>query len=137
MKKFLTDKRFVIFFLLIILVILLLDFNQRMVLLTKLRGQEKQLIQEYADLEATRSALEAEFTFVRSDKAVEKWAREEAGMVQDGDVPIILLPPSEPVIPTPAPAITVIDKVEKWQIWQELFFGNWASSELSFSPSLN
>ena len=124
MKKFLTDKRFVIFFLLIILVILLLDFNQRMVLLTKLRGQEKQLIQEYADLEATRSALEAEFTFVRSDKAVEKWAREEAGMVQDGDVPIILLPPSEPVIPTPAPAITVIDKVEKWQIWQELFFGN-------------
>ena len=124
MKKILKDKRFIVVALVVILVLLLMDFNQRMVLLTKMRGQQEDLEQEYSYLESTRDALKTQIAYSNSDLAVEKWAREEGGMVQEGDIPIILLPPSDPV-PTKAPEqTTVIDEVEKWQIWQELFFGD-------------
>ena len=123
MKKILKDKRIIVVALVIILVFLLVDFNQRMVLLSRLRSQEKSLMQKYSQLESTRIALETQIAFANSDQAVEKWAREEAGMAQEGDIPIVLLPPSSP-ISTPIPESTsVVDKVEKWQIWQELFFG--------------
>lgn len=124
MKKILKDKRIIVVALVIILVFLLMDFNQRMVLLTKMRSQEKELSQEYENLQSTRSALETQLALSNSDIAVEKWAREEGGMVQEGDVPIVLLPPSNP-IPTQTPQQSaVIDEVENWQIWQELFFGD-------------
>ncbi len=124
MKKILKDKRIIVVGLVIILVFLLLDFNQRMVLLTKMRRQEKELNQEYSQLQSTHIALETQIVFANSDLAVEKWAREEGGMVQEGDIPIVLLPPSEPIpTSTPQPS-TVVDEVENWQIWQELFFGD-------------
>ncbi len=124
MKKILKDKRIIVIALVIILVLLLMDFNQRMVLLSKMREQEKELSEEYANLQSTRSALETQLAFSTSDIAVEKWAREEGGMVQEGDVPIVLLPPSAP-IPTKTPQQNaVVDEVENWQIWQELFFGD-------------
>jgi len=124
MKKILKDKRIIVVALVIILVFLLMDFNQRMVLLTKMRSQEKELSQEYENLQSTRSGLETQLALSNSDIAVEKWAREEGGMVQEGDVPIVLLPPSNP-IPTQTPQQNaVVDEVENWQIWQELFFGD-------------
>jgi cell division protein FtsB len=124
MKKILKDKRIIVVALVIILVFLLMDFNQRMVLLSKMRGQEKELSQEFENLQSTRSALETQLALSNSDIAVEKWAREEGGMVQEGDVPIVLLPPSAP-IPTKTPQQSaVVDEVENWQIWQELFFGD-------------
>mgnify|MGYP001086320642 CR=1 FL=1 len=124
MKKILKDKRVIVVALVVILVLLLMDFNQRMVLLTRMRSQEEVLEQEYSQLQSTRDALETQIAFANSDLAVEKWAREEGGMVQEGDIPIILLPPSDPV-PTKAPEqTTIVDEVEKWQIWQELFFGD-------------
>jgi cell division protein FtsB len=124
MKKILSDKRVIVVILVIILVFLLIDFNQRMVLLSKLRKQEKQLQQEYSQLEATRSALETQIAFANSDEAVEKWAREEGGMIQEGDIPIVLLPPSEPVVPQTTREAITVDQVENWEIWRELFFGN-------------
>lgn len=124
MKNILKDKRVIVVALVIILVLLLMDFNQRMVLLTKMRGQQEVLEQEYSQLQSTRDALETQIDFANSDLAVEKWAREEGGMVQEGDIPIILLPPSDPV-PTKAPQqTTIVDEVDKWQIWQELFLGD-------------
>lgn len=122
-KKILKDKRVIVTILAIVLVLLLVDFNQRMSLLTRLRGQEKMLTERYAQLESTRIALENELVYIQSDEAVERWAREEAMMIQEGDVPIILLPPANPV-PTQAPSQPVIiEEIKKWQIWQELFFG--------------
>lgn len=123
MKKILTDKRVIVAALAIILVMLLVDFNQRMVLLSKLRGQEKVLTEKYAQLESTLTALETELAYAQSDQSVEKWAREEAGMIQDGDIPIVLLPPSNQVRTPPPPEPEVEDEVQPWEIWQELFFG--------------
>lgn len=124
MKKILSDKRVIVVILVIILVFLLIDFNQRMVLLSKLRKQEKQLEFEYSQLEATRSALETQIAFANSDEAVEKWAREEGGMIQEGDIPIVLLPPSDPIVPQTTREAVTVDEVDNWEIWRELFFGN-------------
>ena len=124
MKKILKDKRVIVILLVIVLVLLLMDFNQRMVLLSRLRRQEKELTQEYADLVATRDALKTELAYADSDEAVEKWAREEAGMIQPGDIPIVLLPPSTPMVTQPTPKEETVDEVQTWEIWQELFFGD-------------
>ena len=124
-KKILTDKRFYVIIAVLALVLLLMNFNQRMVLLSKLRGQEKVLVEEYASLQATQSALETQVAYANSDEAVEQWAREEGRMAQSGDVPIVLLPGSdESFQPTPTPTPEVVDRVEQWEIWRELFFGN-------------
>jgi cell division protein FtsB len=124
-KKILTDKRFYVIIAVLALVLLLMNFNQRMVLLSKLRGQEKVLVEEYTNLQATESALETQIAYANSDKAVEEWAREEASMVQSGDVPIVLLPGSgESLQPTAVPTPEVVDRVERWEIWRELFFGD-------------
>lgn len=124
MKKILTDKRVIVVAVIAILVLLFMNFNQRMILLSKLRSQEKTLTVEFADLEATKFILETKVAGADSDEAVEEWAREEAGMVQDGDVPIVILPPSEPLSPTPKPSTPTADQVEYWEIWRELFFGD-------------
>jgi cell division protein FtsB len=124
MKKILSDKRVIVVILVIILVFLLIDFNQRMVLLSKLRKQEKQLEFEYSQLETTRSALETQIAFANSDEAVEKWAREEGGMIHEGDIPIVLLPPSDPIVPQTTREAVTVDEVDNWEIWRELFFGN-------------
>ncbi len=123
MKKILTDKRVIVVVVVVILILLLMNFNQRMVLLLKLRGQEHQLSTEYAQLEATRTSLQTEIAYANSDEAVEKWAREEAGMIQEGDIPIVLLPPKGITPTRPIPQPTPADRVENWEIWQALFFG--------------
>ena len=127
MKKIFQDKRIIVIAVIIVLVILFLDFNQRMILLSKLRGQERQLTQEYSQLVATANALKTEIANADSDQVVEKWAREEAGMIQEGDIPIVLLPPSKTLVPTPTTESVIVDKVETWEIWQELFFGDWVN----------
>lgn len=124
-NKILTDKRVYVIIAVLVLVLLLMNFNQRMVLLTKLRGQEKELIEEYSHLQATESALETQIAYANSDEAVEEWAREEAGMAQSGDIPIVLLPGSDEFIqPAPTTAPQTVDRVEQWEIWWELFFGD-------------
>ena len=123
-KKFLKDKRVILAVLGIVLVLLLVDFNQRMTLLTRLRREEKELTEYYSQLESTRTALEAELIYAQSDQAVERWAREDAMMIQPGDIPIVLLPPAEQV---PTPSIiepVIIEKIKKWEIWQALFLGD-------------
>ena len=124
MKKILKDKRFIVIVIAIVLVFILMNFNQRMVLMTRLRQQEKVLVQEYADLETTREVLQTQIAYADSDEAVEKWAREEGGMIQEGDIPIVLLPQSAPAAtPTKGPEVVIV-KVSRWEIWQELFFGD-------------
>ena len=123
MKKFLQDKRVIVIVIVVVLVLLLLDFNQRMVLLSKMRGQEKQLTQEYGQLLSTAEALKTEIANANSDDVVEQWAREEAGMVQEGDIPIVLLPAPNTIPKELTSEPVVVDEIEKWEIWEALFLG--------------
>ena len=124
MKKILTDKRVIVVVVILVLVLLLLNFNQRMVLLTKLRGQVKVLTEEYTQLEATHASLQTQIAYANSDEAVEEWAREDASMVQSGDIPIVIMPPSNPVPPEKVEPEATVDDVVNWEIWRELFFGD-------------
>ena len=121
-KKILKDKRVIIIALAIVLVFLLIDFNQRMGLLTRLRRQEKELNQRYAQLESTRAALEYALEYAQSDKAVERWAREDAMMIQEGDIPFVFLAPSEIIPFEQEEESAIVEKIKPWQIWRELFF---------------
>jgi cell division protein FtsB len=123
-KKILKDKRVILVVVAVLLVLLLVDFNQRMTLLTRLRRQEKDLTERYAQLESTRMALETELIYAQSDEAVARWAREDAMMIQPGDIPIILMPPAEPVLTQHTSEPVIIEEIKKWEIWQALFFGD-------------
>ena len=123
-KKILKDKRVILVVVAVVLVLLLVDFNQRMTLLTRLRRQEKDLTERYAQLESTRMALETELIYTQSDEAVERWAREDAMMIQPGDIPIILLPPADPIPMQRTSEPVIIEEIKKWEIWQALFFGD-------------
>ena len=123
-KKIFKDKRVILVVLAVVLVVLLVDFNQRMSLLTRLRKQEKELTERYAQLESTRMALETELIYAQSDQAVERWAREDAMMIEEGDVPIILLPPTAPIPTQNISEPVIFDEIKKWEIWQALFFGD-------------
>ena len=123
-KKILKDKRVILVVLAVLLVLLLVDFNQRMTLLTRLRREERDLTERYAQLESTRMALETELIYAQSDEAVARWAREDAMMVQPGDIPIILLPPAEPIPAQQSSEPVIFEEIKKWEIWQTLFFGD-------------
>ena len=63
------------------------------------------------------------FTIYTSEKAVEQWAREDAKLINEGDVPIIILPPSKPT-PTPTPVPLVQEEpLSNFEIWKALFLG--------------
>ncbi len=55
-----------------------------------------------------RATLVAELTRVQSDAYVEEWARKHGGMVQEGEVLVIPLPPTATPtpLPTPLPAVS-------------------------------
>lgn len=125
MKKFkLTDRRLILIVVIIILVLLMMDFNNRMVLLLRLNQERDQLSTQVYQFEMTKVSYENKIIYATSDLALEEWAREEARMIEEGDIPIIIVPPAgQTPVPTPFPVVTQ-ERIKSWQIWQELFFGN-------------
>lgn len=118
-----TDRRFILVVVIVILVFLMMDFNNRMVRMLELEQQESQLSTKVAALEQTKVKVEAEIAYATSDRALEEWAREKERLINEGDYPIIIIPPSDQVItPTPVPTQEV-PQLSRFQIWKELFFG--------------
>lgn len=118
-----TDRRFILVVVIVILVFLMMDFNNRMVRMLELEQQESQLSTKVAALEQTKVKVEAEIAYATSDRALEEWAREKDRLINEGDYPIIIIPPSDQVItPTPVPTQEV-PQLSRFQIWKELFFG--------------
>ncbi|MFZ3071108.1 MAG: septum formation initiator family protein [Anaerolineaceae bacterium] len=118
-----NDRRIILVVVIVILVFLMMDFNNRMVLMLQLEQQEGQLNTHVAELEQTKVKLEADIAYATSDRALEEWAREKDRMINEGDYPIIIIPPVDQVItPTPVPTQEV-PRLSRFQIWKELFFG--------------
>jgi len=119
----LNDRRIIIVIAIILVVLLMMDFNNRMVLLLRLNEERDVLSTQVTNLELTRISFEDKVRYATSDFALEEWAREEAGMIEEGDIPIIVIAPvDETPIPTPI-VISTQQPIARWQIWQELFFG--------------
>ncbi|HQK43298.1 MAG TPA: septum formation initiator family protein, partial [Anaerolineaceae bacterium] len=87
-----TDRRVLLVIGVVVLVFMMMDFNNRMVRSLKLEKQERQLQTRVAALIQTKQRLEADIAYANSDRAVEEWAREEAKLIKEGDVPIIIRP---------------------------------------------
>ena len=119
-----ADKRVFLIAAVVLLVFLMMDFNNRMVRSLQLEKQEQQLNARLAALEQTKQRLEADIAYANSDRAVEEWAREEAKLIKEGDVPIIIRAQSSAAAaaPTPAPQAES-PELSRLEIWKQLFWG--------------
>ena len=118
-----NDRPVILVVVIILLVLLMMDFNNRMVRALELEQQAEAMTTRMAELEQTKVYLEAQIAYATSVKAVEQWAREDAKLIKEGDIPIIILPPSKPT-PTPTPVPRVEEKpISNLEIWKELFLG--------------
>jgi len=90
----------------------------------QLEKQEQLLISRVAALEQTKQQLQADIAYANSDRAVEEWAREEAKLINEGDVPIVLQPQSAAAAaPTPTP-LAEVKALSRLEIWKQLFWGD-------------
>jgi len=118
-----ADRRVFLVIAIVVLVFLMMDFNNRMVRSLQLEKQEQQLNARIVALEQTKQRLEADIAYANSDRAVEEWAREEAKLINEGDVPIILQAQSSAAAaPTPTPLIETVE-LSRLEIWKQLFWG--------------
>lgn len=116
-------RRFAIFLGVFILILLVIEFNSRLDELNQLNGQREEVRAAATEARQTELALQTQVAYAASTEAVEKWARTEGHLVQEGDQPVIPVgqPGSEPVVidtPTPTPL-----PMQNWQEWWNLFFG--------------
>jgi len=125
MNKFLFDKKqWLVIGLLVISFFLVMDLNSRLADLFRLTSERDQLKNQVTDLQITNDTLQTKIAYATSDAAVNDWAREYGGLGQNGDIPVIPLPPKDftqqpAVQATPTPQV-----VDHWQKWLALFFGN-------------
>ncbi len=107
----------------IIAFMMLADFNNRWNEKERLSMQYEQAVELREQLVATKTALEAQIEYARSDSAVEEWAYSEGGLARPGDVVIEPLPaPGGEPTPTPTPQPRGPEK-SNFEIWWSLFFG--------------
>ena len=107
-----------------ILVLLIMDFNGRLEEMTRLNRQAESVRVRATEIMATQYNLQTAVAYAQSDFSVEQWAREQAGMIKPGDVPIspMQAPGSQPP-PEDASPVVVPTQVSNWQIWMMVIFG--------------
>ncbi len=87
----------------LVLLLTLSAFQRAFSLNRTLQSERATLIPLLTAQSVEQATLRAELTRVQSDTYVEEWARKHGGMVQDGEVLVIPLPPTT----TPAPPPTL------------------------------
>lgn len=124
-KSFLKSniKRLLFIIFITFIFIIFMDLNSRLVNLYRKNVQREKISVDIYQLELTATALHTQIAYATSEAAVEEWAREHNKMILPGDIPVI--PVAQPgVTITPAASPTPqIKKVENWEVWQALFFG--------------
>ena len=104
-----------------VLTLLVMDFNNRMAELSRLRDKKDEVAAEATQLVNTQVQLETQIAFATSQGAVEEWAYEEGHMVREGENLVIPLEypgftPKVTLIPTATP-----EPKSNLQIWYSLF----------------
>ena len=124
MKKFrFFDRRILWAGALIVLILLMMDFNNRLGEMLRLKDERVQVSAHLTQLVSTQQSLETRIAYATSDVAVQEWARQEGHMALQGDVPIVpIAPPGSTPTPNAAQALTA-QPAANWQVWNALFFG--------------
>jgi cell division protein FtsB len=105
------------------LVVLIVDFNSRLEELDRLNRQAEITRLEATQASSTKIAYETQVANATSDQKVEEEARSNAGMIQEGDHPVVVLGDGSETpleIPSPTPIPT---RKPNWQLWWDLYFG--------------
>ncbi|NLW73182.1 MAG: hypothetical protein GXY37_09910 [Chloroflexi bacterium] len=119
-----ANKRLLLVVALAVLVFMMMDFNSRMTVMLQLDRQERQLKTQKFELEQTKVKVEAEIVYANSARALEEWAREKARMINEGDIPIIIVPGGS-LKTTPTPEMKPQRaQMNTWEVWKQLFFGD-------------
>ncbi len=115
-----------------ILVIVVVLIAMGVTLSINARTRDSETLSETEAALATRVAMEEDrqrqlavtLTYVSSDDYVADYARNEAGMLQDGEKRVVPMPnpvpPTPTLIPTPLPAVTLPET--PLEAWWMLFF---------------
>jgi hypothetical protein len=120
-KLILIAKRAIVIIGLIVMILAVMNFNNRMADLTRLRSQKEREGLQLTSLSATEVSLDTQITYATSEPAVEAFIRENK-WVRNGEHAIILLPqegytPEADISPTPTPPV-----MTNWEAWTEWFF---------------
>ena len=108
-----------------VLVLLIMDFNSRLEEMTRLNRQAESVRVRATEIMATQYNLQTAVAYAQSDFSVEQWAREQAGMIRPGDVPIAPMPvPGAQLPPEESSPVVVPTQVSNWQIWMMVIFGD-------------
>lgn len=106
-----------------ILVLIVIEFNARLEELNQLTEEADVYRAQATQTMQTQVALQTQVAYASSDAAVEKYAREDNHMVQEGDIPGVPIgDENSPPISTPTPAPTSTP-MPNWRVWWNLFFG--------------
>ena len=105
------------------LVVVIVDFNSRLEELDRLSRQAEITRAEATQVALTKAAYETLVANATSDQVVEGEARSNAGMIQEGDHPVVILgDEGEPTLENPEPTSIPTQK-PNWQLWWDLYFG--------------
>ena len=104
---------------------LIIDFGRRTTAGYYVSQAEKRLQAEIATELALKKKLEERLEYVKQDAYVERWAREEAHMVRDGDRPLILVkstkPRTQPDLVQPEDVPGAVTPAPNWHHWWRFF----------------
>jgi len=105
------------------LVVVIVDFNSRLEELDRLNRQAEITRAEATQAALTKVAYETLVANATSEQVVEEEARSNAGMIQEGDHPVVILgDEGEPKLDNPEPTPVPTPK-PNWQLWWDLYFG--------------
>jgi len=99
------------------------DLNQRMADARRLEQDAILLEAELAELMEENARLEAEIAVGNSEEYVERWAHQEARMVREGEVLVILIGPEGEERASGMPAEPDAPVMSNLDVWLSLLFG--------------
>ncbi|MBC8507694.1 MAG: hypothetical protein ISR58_09150 [Anaerolineales bacterium] len=129
MLDFIRSGRFVIILVVVVvLVLLVMGFNNRVMEMRLLSNEAQRVEERVFSLKHTKAYLETQIAYATSQPPVEQYALEEGRMVRESEddrliVPLVD-PNATPAPPKPAEPTEELQRVENWQVWVALFFGD-------------
>lgn len=125
MKNLFQNKRRIITIaIILVFVFLMMDLNTRLGELFRLTNQRNQMRTEVYQLRVTEQVLVTDVAYATSEASVKKWAYEEGHKSLPGDSVIIPMPPANFTPVAPTVVVPTPQKVENWEVWKALFFGD-------------
>jgi cell division protein FtsB len=118
-----NPQRIAIFLGIAILLFLIIDFNTRLEGLSRLQNGLATKQAYGTGVVVTQHALETRVAYATSDAAAQEYARNQAHLIQPGDIVVVPVPVSGA---TPQPSATptpVFSNMTNWDVWMEFLFG--------------